>query len=279
MLLMHIGFSSGAENDQMMRYGRLTDKDGKEIQLKGFNWFGFNNGQTMVDGLWSNKALSGDFATVVRRQKLLGFNAVRLPFSFQDFKLTPRNFVHQSCPLPTDLEMADSVTQPGFPVPGPAPKLPNPPPATAYQGNRCNTYLPNTSVRDRFMYVVKFYIQNGFYVMIDNHLREDQTALNNPNVWVQEYAKLIKDLAADPVVKEKLIVDILNEPDNYGVTWKTLTGLYLNAMDAIEASTGGGILYAIEGTQQQGINANWGDGFATDRVEAVSYTHLRAHET
>ena len=171
MVLMHVGMGSGKKNDQMMLEGRLRDKSGKEIQLKGFNWFGFNNGQTMLDGLWSNDALSGDFATVVRRQKLLGFNAVRLPFSFQDFKLTPRSFVHQGCPLPTDLEIAASVTKPGSPVPGPAPKLQKPPAAIAYQGDKCNTYLPNTSVRDRFMYVVKFYIKNGFYVMIDNHLR------------------------------------------------------------------------------------------------------------
>ena len=66
----------------------------------------------------------------------------------------------------------------------------------------------------------------------------------------------MKDLTADPVVKENLIVDILNEPDNFGVTWTTLSDLYLQAMDAIEASTGGGILYATEGTQQNGINAN-----------------------
>ena len=268
-IFMHVGMSSGAAVDQMIRGGRLTDKNGKEIKLKGFNWFGFNNGQTMMDGLWSSDALSGDFATVVRRQKLLGFNAVRLPFSFQDFKLTPRSFVHEGCPLPTDLAIAQSVTKPGSPVPGPAPKLPNPPPAAAYQGNKCNTYLPNTSVRDRFIYVVKFYIQNGFYVIIDNHLREDQTALNTPGIWVQEYAKLVKDLAADPIVKENLIVDILNEPDNFGVTWETLSTLYLNAMDAIEASTGGGIRYAIEGTQQMGINTNWGDGFATERIEEL----------
>lgn len=34
----------------------------------------------------------GDFKTVVFRQQLLGFNAVRLPFTFSDLSLTPRNF-------------------------------------------------------------------------------------------------------------------------------------------------------------------------------------------
>ena len=38
----------------------------------------------MVGGLWAgDTSLTQDFATVVWRLKLLGFNAVRLPFSFQ----------------------------------------------------------------------------------------------------------------------------------------------------------------------------------------------------
>jgi hypothetical protein len=48
---------------------------------------GFNNGKTMVDGLdaevggtWEG----GDFATIVQTLKLLGFNAIRLPFQFSD---------------------------------------------------------------------------------------------------------------------------------------------------------------------------------------------------
>jgi hypothetical protein len=40
---------------------------------------------TAPDGIWyGSTALSRDVATIVRRMKLLGFNAVRLPFSFSD---------------------------------------------------------------------------------------------------------------------------------------------------------------------------------------------------
>lgn len=49
--------------------------------------FGFNNGKTMVDGLDGEPTPSwegGDFATIVQTLKLLGFNAVRLPFQFTD---------------------------------------------------------------------------------------------------------------------------------------------------------------------------------------------------
>jgi hypothetical protein len=51
--------------------------------------FGFNNGKTMVDGLDGENTIShtwqsGDFATIVYQLRLLGFNAVRLPFLFND---------------------------------------------------------------------------------------------------------------------------------------------------------------------------------------------------
>lgn len=47
------------------------------------------NGKTMVDGLDAGNStwIAADFATVVYRLKLLGFNAVRLPFSFSDLEL------------------------------------------------------------------------------------------------------------------------------------------------------------------------------------------------
>jgi hypothetical protein len=43
----------------------------------------------MVDGLDAGNStwIAADFATVVYRLKLLGFNAVRLPFSFNDLDL------------------------------------------------------------------------------------------------------------------------------------------------------------------------------------------------
>lgn len=54
--------------------------------------FGFNNGKTMVDGLDGEKNGTwegGDFATIVHQLKLLGFNAVRLPFLFGDLYTLP----------------------------------------------------------------------------------------------------------------------------------------------------------------------------------------------
>lgn len=45
----------------------------------------FQNGQTATDGLYQGPtAISKDAINIVRRIKLLGFNAVRLPFSMRD---------------------------------------------------------------------------------------------------------------------------------------------------------------------------------------------------
>lgn len=42
-----------------------------------------------------------------------------------------------------------------------------------------------------------------------------------------------------------------------------LTELYLGAMDAIQAAAPG-VLFLLEGAGQQGLGANWGDGFCCD---------------
>ena len=50
--------------------------------VQGINWFGFET-LAIVAGLWTQPQISNDFQYVAWRMKLLGFNTVRLPFSFQ----------------------------------------------------------------------------------------------------------------------------------------------------------------------------------------------------
>lgn len=45
----------------------------------------------------------------------------------------------------------------------------------------CNANLPSSTVYARFLYVIKFLTANGFYVLIDNHLSYDDTAVTNPS--------------------------------------------------------------------------------------------------
>ena len=52
----------------------------------------------MVDGLWSRyqNASLGDFPTVLKRIKLLGFNGLRLPFTFADLDKAPSQRIYVS---------------------------------------------------------------------------------------------------------------------------------------------------------------------------------------
>lgn len=50
----------------------------------------------MVDGLWAGyqNATLGDFPTVLKRIKLLGFNGLRLPFTFTDLDKAPNRAIY-----------------------------------------------------------------------------------------------------------------------------------------------------------------------------------------
>jgi hypothetical protein len=52
----------------------------------------------MLDGLWAGytNASIGDFPTVLKRIKLLGFNGLRLPFTFQDLDRAPNKNIYVS---------------------------------------------------------------------------------------------------------------------------------------------------------------------------------------
>lgn len=273
--LILLGFFHTQLSAMTTQADRIINSEGQEIQLKGVNWFGFNNGSTMVDGLWGGSSLASDFATVVYRMQLLGFNAIRLPFSFKDlYDLAPRNYA-SSCQIPSQSTIQASVTNPSQPVPSTATIPPMIAPPTRVAG-KCNDYVPNTSTLDRFVWVVNFFAKNGFYVLIDNHLREDQTALQNRQEWLELWKDLVGRISQDPLSKKMLMIDILNEPDQFGIRWEAsaqapgLKDLYISAMDALYPINPNALFF-VEGTGQGGIGANWGDGFATDQTLINTY--------
>lgn len=138
------------------------------------NYFGFENGMTMVDGLWANTrdALIADFATVVWRMKLLGINAVRLPFSFLEFSKTPQSVVWPSCGAIDANRVRSNVIPPGINLPASA-GVPPPLPTAANISRTpgvCNQYVYSQTTRGRLLWVTKFLADNGFYVILDDHL-------------------------------------------------------------------------------------------------------------
>lgn len=245
---------------------RIFSGSRQEVRLHGINWFGFNNNGGAPNGLWTGQPMASDFATVVARLRCLGFNAVRLPFSFKDLdpaKGTAPDFTFDTGTVPTPAQIAESCGLAGNSAAIARATLPYKP---ARQGTRCNGYLSGQTVWQRYVYVVQFFARNGFFVLADNHLREDDTAIRDNRAWVGAWIKLAAELCQDGSTKSRLMLDLLNEPDQYGLRWEpganSLTQLYLTAMDAIEKVAP--VMYMVEGAGQGGINANWGDGFCTD---------------
>ena len=70
--------------------GGFKDADGNDFFFHGLSWFGFDGIAGMVGGLDKdstafpclNTTMVRDWELVAKRIKLLGFNAIRLPFSF-----------------------------------------------------------------------------------------------------------------------------------------------------------------------------------------------------
>ena len=74
------------------------------------------------------------------------------------------------------------------------------------------------------MPVSQFLTRNNFYVLIDDH-SEDPTVQNDPNQWVQYWAQLMTDITADPTSRNRVMVDLLNEPDHASYKWDTVGAL------------------------------------------------------
>lgn len=48
----------------------------------------------------------------------------------------------------------------------------------------CNAYLPEDTTLNRFMWVVDYFAQQGFYIILDNQFNLDQTATQNTQTWL-----------------------------------------------------------------------------------------------
>ena len=85
----------------------------------------------------------------------------------------------------------------------------------------CNSYLPQDSTLNRFVWVVNYLARNGFIVIIDDHY-EDPTVENSRDQFIANWVDLVTRLSSDPATKEHLIVDILNEPDSRRWGWDVM---------------------------------------------------------
>lgn len=257
------------------------------FQFRGINWFGFNNKQTMVDGLWiGGSSMATDFNTIVYRLKLLGFNSVRLPFQFEDLEISPALGKKVQCTPPETVAGITSTTvTPGDRNPSQTPPLFNG--HLILKGkNVCNDYLEDASTLKRFMQVVRTFINNGFYVVVDYHPTAVSPYAYNVKEFTKKWAALAMYIKSTPdyesLLKGRILYDIMNEPDFLQLKWSAAHGkpgvkdYYLAVMDALFKILGKDALFMVEGAGQVAFNLNWGDGFVSNPDIANQYGIMSA---
>lgn len=78
----------------------------------------------------------------------------------------------------------------------------------------CNTYLPGTSTLERFIWVVNYITQQGFYVVLVNQFNFDFIFSQSPTQWLQSWQWLMAALQRGaPDAIPRLIIDPVNEPE------------------------------------------------------------------
>lgn len=59
---------------------------------------------------------------------------------------------------------------------------------------------------------------------------EDATIKTNPASWPGLWGKLVADIVKDPPSKNRVFVDLLNEPDHAGLLWPVVSAHCLLAL-------------------------------------------------
>jgi aryl-phospho-beta-D-glucosidase BglC (GH1 family) len=244
----------------------------------GVNWFGFNNGQTMVDGLWAGgSSFATDFSTILYKLKLLGFNSIRLPFIFKDLAIVPLN---QTVPCHIDSKNTILERTKYFSHHDDLSNIPQfigPLPSHGY----CNDYIPNKSTLERFHWVIRQIVKNDMYVIVDYHPMGLERTAYNLHAFVDQWTKVWASITNlpyfDSELKGRLLLDIMNEPDSMGLGWKSgISKLYLSTMDTLYKMKQP--FFLVEGGGQLGYGGVcWGNGFITDTSLGKSFGIEDAH--
>ena len=158
---------------------RILDKDGREVWITGLNWFGYNTGTNLFDGLWNSK-----LEPTVKGIADHGFNLIRVPISAQ---------------------LINQWAAGEYP--------------TANYNHAYNPTLDSMNSLEIFDYFLALAEANGLKVMIDIHSAETNASGHNVNLWytdkvtTEDFYKALEWMAARYADNDTLIAyDLKNEP-------------------------------------------------------------------
>ncbi|KAI8463780.1 MAG: hypothetical protein J3K34DRAFT_135487 [Monoraphidium minutum] len=268
--------------------GRLvTAQGGSPVTLAGITWPGFDSGATFVAGLAPRAQPSwndSDFATAVARLRLLGFNAVRLPFTFDGLQSAPQD-VAVACPSPppTLAALSSAAVDPERPPAAGAALRPPPEPYMLPgpgAGGQCNGYVPRgPTTLSRLLWTAEFLARAGLYVTLDYRppaatpgagapASAAPAELTSPGEFARAWQRLGAALVCSPAWKAalsgRIALDLLSGPAAGGLTWRGERGgspagdYYLAALDALDAAGAGGALFMLAGGGAPGGGAPGG---------------------
>jgi aryl-phospho-beta-D-glucosidase BglC (GH1 family) len=174
------GVPSPTTDDWLHTKGnKILDKSGKEVWLTGVNWFGYNTGTNVFDGLWAAD-LNTSLAAIADR----GFNLLRIPISSELI-----------------LQWAT----------GKAPE--------ANFNQTTNSYLVGMNSLEIFDYVIGQCRANGIKIMIDIHSAKSDPMGHMKPVWheddisEQDYLDSLSWMAERYKSDDTIIAfDLKNEP-------------------------------------------------------------------
>lgn len=158
---------------------KIVDMNGNEVWLTGCNWFGYNTGTNLFDGLW-NAELESSIKAIADH----GFNLLRVPMS---------------------AELLLEWKKGSYP--------------TANYNHAYNGNLNSLNSLEIFDYVLTLCEQNGIKVMVDIHSANTDASGHNHPVWYtdkiseDQYIEALKWLAERYKNYDTIIAyDLKNEP-------------------------------------------------------------------
>lgn len=158
---------------------KIVDMNGNQVWLTGLNWFGYNTGTNLFDGLW-NAELESSIVAIADH----GFNLMRIPMS---------------------AELLLEWKSGSYP--------------TANYNHAYNSNLNSLNSLEIFDYVLTLCEQNGIKVMVDIHSANTDASGHNHPVWYtdriseDQYIEALKWIADRYKNFDTIVAfDLKNEP-------------------------------------------------------------------
>lgn len=175
---------------------RIVDSTGKEVWLTGVNWFGYNTGTNIFDGIWN-----ADLNTSIQSIADHGFNLIRIPMSAEL------------------ILQWKSGTYP-----------------TANYNHATNYYLESMNSLEIFDYVIGQCRANGLKIMIDIHCAKTDAMGHMANMWyngditTEKYQEALVWMAERYAMDDTIIAyDLKNEP--HGKPYETDKAIWNDSTD------------------------------------------------